>query len=157
MIRRSVVLAFLLVGVCAASSTLAASSLDEGLIGHWPFTEGQGEQSADRGPYRAHAVLNRVGWATGEFGTAVSVGKLNSNLVIPNKRALTPAEVALLAERKGRDSGEIKVVPPVQPRTLASFETRCATLTLNEAGWVTSLQRGGMEVGVRHGLPGDST
>ena len=57
------------------------------------------------------------------------------------KRALTPAEVALLAERKGRDSGEIKVVPPVRPRTLASFETRCATLTLNEAGWVTSLLR----------------
>ena len=42
------------------------------------------------------------------------------------KRALNPAEVALLAERKGRDSGEIKVVAPVQPRTLASFETRCA-------------------------------
>jgi len=55
------------------------------------------------------------------------------------KRALTPAEVALLADRQGRDSGEIKLVPPVQPRTLASFETRCATLTLNEAGWVTSL------------------
>lgn len=276
MIRRNVVLASLLFGVCAASSTLAASSLDEGLIGHWPFNEGQGEQSADRGPYRAHAVLNRVGWATGEFGTAVSIGRLNSNLVIPNiaaldgstemtvsvwvywnglngkypnvltggwspggfmffvnednlsfrlgrrghragkvgdrwkegscgmariplrkwthlaatfslpnvttymdgkkvgqsawrypigftdalvlgqwntekshdglidevrlyKRALTPAEVALLADRKGRDSGEIKVVPPVQPRTLTSFETRCATLTLNEAGRVTSL------------------
>ena len=55
------------------------------------------------------------------------------------KRALTPAEVALLAERKGRDGGEIKVVHPAQPRPLTSFETRCAALTLNEAGWVTSL------------------
>lgn len=270
MLVRTSILAPLLFGVSAASA------LDDGLVGHWPFTEGEGVFSADGGPYKAQAVLTQTGWATGDFGTAVSIGKLNSQVVIPNiaaldgskemtvslwvywhglngkypnvltggwspggfmffvngnalafrlgrrghaarkagdkweegywsmgripvgrwthlaatlrlpavttyvdgkktsqgtwqypvgfteplvlgqwntershdglidevrlySRALSPAEVALLADRKGRDSGEIKVLPVAKPGKLASFETRCARLTLNEAGWITSL------------------
>ena len=262
--------------LCFSFGVSAAPSLDEGLIGHWPFTEGEGTFSADRGPYKAHATFNRAGWATGDFGTAASIDRLNSHVVIPNisaldgseemtvsvwvywnglngkypnvltggwnpggfmffvnegnlsfrlgrrghsnkmagdewkeggcsmgriplkrwthlaatfrlpnvttyidgkkvgqstwkypigftdslvlgqwntakshdglidevrlyKRALAPTEIALLADRKGRDSGEIKIVPVAKRRELVSFETRCATLTLNEAGFVTSL------------------
>ena len=91
MVRRSGVLAFLLVGVSAASSTPISSSLDESLIGHWPFNKAPGRAIGGQGAVRAHAVLNRVGWATGEFGTAVSIGKLKSNLVIPNIAALDGA------------------------------------------------------------------
>ncbi|MBT3375105.1 MAG: hypothetical protein HN742_24040 [Lentisphaerae bacterium] len=273
----------------------AASAPDDGLIGYWPFTEGAGVFSADGGPYKAQAVLNRAGWATGDFGTAVSIGKLNSQAVIPNlpaldgskemtvslwvywndlngkypnvltggwspggfmffvsgnnlsfrlgrrghaarrsgdewkeglwnmgqiplkkwvhltatfklpavtayvdgkkiaqgtwqypigftaplvlgqwntekshdglidevrlyKRALNPSEVATLADRKGRDSGEIKILPVAEPEKLASFETRCATLAVNEAGCITSLlqKTGGKDVPERELLAAEA-
>lgn len=40
------VVASLLFGVCAASSVSSPFRLDEGLLGHWPFTEGEGLPSA---------------------------------------------------------------------------------------------------------------
>ena len=56
---------------------------DPALLGHWPFEEGYGIFSADKGPYGREAMLHGASWAAGGFGKALRCDGENSFASLP--------------------------------------------------------------------------
>ncbi len=69
--------------VLALAMLSATAAPDEGLIGHWPFNECRGADSADAGPFKRDARFSNAAWAKGAFGCAVKTGPSNSQVIIP--------------------------------------------------------------------------
>lgn len=83
-----------LIFVC---SLAGAVTINDGLVGYWPFEEGKGKVSSDLGPGKADAILVHTGWAEGPFGRAVKINPVNSKVVIPNIPSLNGSKKMTLS------------------------------------------------------------
>lgn len=58
-------------GQAQGQAQVQAAEGDPALLGHWPFEEGYGIFSADKGPHGRDAMLHGASWAAGGFGKAL--------------------------------------------------------------------------------------
>lgn len=69
---------------CALLAQGQALDHDPALLGYWPFEEGYGVFSADKGPLGRDAMLRGASWASGDFGKAVHGNGKNAFVSLPS-------------------------------------------------------------------------
>ncbi|MBT3378169.1 MAG: hypothetical protein HN742_27100 [Lentisphaerae bacterium] len=65
------------------SSSAFGQTLEDGLVGWWPFDEGQGIFAADASPSMLEGTISNGNWVKGDFGTALKLGGQNSFVSFP--------------------------------------------------------------------------
>ncbi|MBN1674724.1 MAG: fibronectin type III domain-containing protein, partial [Kiritimatiellae bacterium] len=106
----------------AGATTAAGSSLEQGLLGHWPFDDGGGTTAADAsGNGRAGTVVGAA-WASGKVGGALQFDGQNDCVRIAHETVLNAYPLSIAVWVKTSSTGGGAIVNKYVSSSLAGYQ-----------------------------------
>ena len=115
--KRNIALLVYVAGTCWFGGAFGEQSStigpDKGLLGHWRFNEGAGEEAIDSSGNENHGEVHGAAWVRGKFGTALRFAGNDTYVVVSHIEGLDGSnELTVEAWVYWEGGGDIPISSP---------------------------------------------